>query len=116
MEHPEMYDIADEAGLMILPGWECCDKWEAWSYNEDLSINDPWTSDNYATANASMIHEANMLQSHPSVLGFLVGSDKWPDDTASQLYANALKNADWPNPIVSSAAKSGYSKLFGPGG
>ncbi len=36
LEHPEMYEIADQLGLMVLPGWECCDKWEAWSYNDDL--------------------------------------------------------------------------------
>ena len=24
------YDIADRIGLMVMPGWECCDKWEAW--------------------------------------------------------------------------------------
>jgi exo-1,4-beta-D-glucosaminidase len=30
-EHPELYDIADRLGVMIMAGWECCDKWEAWS-------------------------------------------------------------------------------------
>lgn len=29
-EHPELYDLADKMGLMVLAGWECCDKWEAW--------------------------------------------------------------------------------------
>ena len=29
-EQPELYDIADRIGLMVMPGWECCDKWEAW--------------------------------------------------------------------------------------
>lgn len=28
-EHPELYDLADKMGLMVLAGWECCDKWEA---------------------------------------------------------------------------------------
>ena len=32
MEHPELYEIADRLGLMVMPGWECCDKWEAWKY------------------------------------------------------------------------------------
>jgi exo-1,4-beta-D-glucosaminidase len=32
MEHPELYGIADRLGLMVMPGWECCDKWEAWKY------------------------------------------------------------------------------------
>lgn len=29
-EHPELYDLADKMGMMVLAGWECCDKWEAW--------------------------------------------------------------------------------------
>lgn len=29
-EHPELYELADQLGMMILAGWECCDKWEAW--------------------------------------------------------------------------------------
>ena len=29
-EHPELYDLADRMGLMVLAGWECCDKWEGW--------------------------------------------------------------------------------------
>lgn len=30
-EHSELYDVADRLGLMVMPGWECCDKWEAWT-------------------------------------------------------------------------------------
>lgn len=33
-EHPELYDLADEMGLMVLAGWECCDKWEGWEVPE----------------------------------------------------------------------------------
>jgi len=117
MEHPEMYEIADRLGLMVLPGWECCDKWEAWSYNNDLPKPLPvWTAGDYATANASMRHEGFMLQAHPSVLGFLVGSDYWPDDKATDIYLTALKEAGWQTPIVASAAKAGYPKSLGPGG
>jgi exo-1,4-beta-D-glucosaminidase len=29
-EHPQLYDLADEMGLMVMAGWECCDKWEGW--------------------------------------------------------------------------------------
>lgn len=29
-EHPELYEVADQIGLMVLAGWECCDKWEGW--------------------------------------------------------------------------------------
>jgi exo-1,4-beta-D-glucosaminidase len=27
-EQPELYELADEMGVFIMAGWECCDKWE----------------------------------------------------------------------------------------
>ncbi|KAI0139665.1 glycoside hydrolase family 2 protein [Pestalotiopsis sp. NC0098] len=115
-EHPELYDIADRMGLMVLPGWECCDKWEAWSYNEDLAVKDEWTDDDYSTANASMRHEVAMLQSHPSVLGYLIGSDYWPDDKATAIYLQAFEDFDWQNPIIASASLRGYPEQLGSSG
>ncbi|OAA67351.1 glycoside hydrolase family 2 [Niveomyces insectorum RCEF 264] len=117
MEQPELYAVADRLGLMVLPGWECCDKWEAWPYNDNLPTPVAlWSDADYATANASMRHEAAMQQSHPSLLGFLVGSDFWPDDRATAIYTTALAAAGWQAPIVASAAKAGYPKALGPGG
>ncbi|KAK8055222.1 glycoside hydrolase family 2 protein [Apiospora rasikravindrae] len=116
MEHPELYEVADRLGLMVLPGWECCDKWEAWQYNEDLAVKSDWAAHDYGIANASMRHEAAMLQSHPSLLGFLVGSDYWPDDNATAIYMDAFKSANWQNPIVASASKRSYPAALGPGG
>lgn len=60
-----------------------------------------------------MLHEASMMQTHPSVLAFLVGSDFWPDDRAAQIYVDALHAWDWPNPIIASAAERGYPKILG---
>ncbi|KAI0890665.1 glycoside hydrolase family 2 protein [Annulohypoxylon maeteangense] len=115
-EHPELYDIADRLGIMVLPGWECCDKWEAWKYNEDLAVKSEWTDADYIIANKSMSHEALMQQGHPSVLGYLVGSDYWPDDKAAEMYYYSLKAADWQMPIVASASERGYPKILGPSG
>jgi exo-1,4-beta-D-glucosaminidase len=114
-EQPELYDLADEMGLMILAGWECCDKWEGWSYNDEAE-GLKWSDADYETANKSMRHEAAMMQSHPSLLAFLVGSDFWPDNRATKIYVDALQALDWPNPVIASAAKRGYPKLLGPGG
>ena len=115
-EHPELYQLADEMGLMVMAGWECCDKWEKWPYNEDVTDGELWDDADYAAANASMWHEAAMMQTHPSLLAFLVGSDYWPDDRATQIYVDALDRNDWPNPIIASAAKRGYPELVGPSG
>lgn len=117
MERPELYDIADKLGLMVMPGWECCTKWEAWPYNtEDFSNPPIWDDLDYETANSSMIHEATSLQPHPSILAYLVGSDYWPDDRATGIYVAALLGAHWQTPIISSAAKRGFPKLLGPSG
>ncbi|ROV98096.1 hypothetical protein VMCG_06992 [Cytospora schulzeri] len=117
MEQPELYEICDRLGIMVLPGWECCDKWEAWSYNHDLIPPSPaWSPVDYATANASMRHEAAMLQTHPSVLGFIIGSDIRPDDKATDIYVGGLKASHWDTPIIPSAAKRGYPEGLGPSG
>ncbi|KAL2163781.1 hypothetical protein VTH06DRAFT_5840 [Thermothelomyces fergusii] len=117
-EHPELYAAADRLGVMVMAGWECCDKWEAWSYNGDLAV-DPvpvWDDADHAIARASMAHEARMLQPHPCLLAFLIGSDFWPDDRATAGYLNALRAADWAAPVLASASKRGYPRRTGPGG
>ncbi|KAI0404821.1 family 2 glycoside hydrolase [Xylaria palmicola] len=115
-EHPELYQIADQMGLMVIAGWECCDKWEAWSYNEDLAVKSEWTEKDYVIANASIRHEALMQQNHPSMLGYVVGSDYWPNDRAAQIYVSSINESGWQIPIVASASKRGYPKILGPSG
>ncbi|KAJ4313228.1 hypothetical protein N0V94_007049 [Neodidymelliopsis sp. IMI 364377] len=114
-EHPELYDLADEMGIMLLPGWECCDKWEGWTYNEDGS-GEKWVNADYNTAAKSMAHEAGMMQNHPSVIGFLVGSDYWPDDKATDVYVNTLRGYNWTTPIIASASQNGFPARLGNGG
>ncbi|KAJ6022392.1 uncharacterized protein N7446_012745 [Penicillium canescens] len=114
-EHPELYELADRMGVMVLAGWECCDKWEGWEYNEDAD-GIKWEDPDYLIARASMLHEAEMMQAHPSMLGFLVGSDYWPDDQATEVYLDALQDMDWSNPVIASASMRGYPEALGPSG
>ncbi|KAF2021170.1 glycoside hydrolase family 2 protein [Aaosphaeria arxii CBS 175.79] len=114
-EHPYLYELADELGLMVMTGWECCDKWEGWTYNDEGS-GEKWTDRDYTIANSSMRHEAEMMQHHPSLLAFLVGSDFWPDDRATKIYVDALEAFDWNIPIISSASQRGFPAQLGNGG
>lgn len=114
-EHPALYSLADSLGLMVMAGWECCDKWEGWTYNDEGS-GITFTAPDYIIANNSMRHEAEMMQHHPSMLSFLVGSDFWPDDKATKIYVNALKAFDWNIPIIASASQRGFPALLGNGG
>ncbi|KAK4119767.1 glycoside hydrolase family 2 protein [Parathielavia appendiculata] len=117
-EHPWLYAAADRLGVMILPGWECCDKWEAWEYNADLGVQPVpmWSDADYDIARRSMLHEAGMMQAHASVLGFLIGSDYWPDERATRGYLEAFETVDWEGPVIGSASKRGFSEQTGPSG
>src|SRR5579872_2715525 len=50
LEDARFYDLADREGIMILAGWECCDKWESWA----KTGGEPWDSTDEKVAAASM--------------------------------------------------------------
>jgi exo-1,4-beta-D-glucosaminidase len=101
LENERFYDLADSSGIMILPGWECCDKWEAWS----ATGGEPWDDADLKVAEASMASEARLLRNHPSVIGFLIGSDNAPPPSIAKKYIDILHAAGWQTPIVASASR-----------
>nr|WP_186581589.1 sugar-binding domain-containing protein [Streptomyces sp. BK340] len=110
IEPDEFFGLADRYGVLTLPGWECCDKWEG-QVNGSGETGDEWTAADYPVAKASMAAEAARLRDHPSVISFLIGSDYAPDATIEKNYLDALKAADWPNPVVSSASDRSSPQL-----
>lgn len=110
LENPEFYDLADQLGIMVLPGWECCNKWEAHAGTGGA----PWSEQDYLIARRSMASEARLLRNHPSVVSFQIGSDFAPPGELADLYVNELKAAEWNLPIVSSGA-SEYNNAWASG-
>ncbi|WP_406369401.1 exo-beta-D-glucosaminidase [Streptomyces sp. NBC_00647] len=102
IEPDEFFDLADRHGVLTLPGWECCDKWEGQVNGSETG--DKWTASDYPVAKASMAAEAARLRDHPSVISFLIGSDFAPDATIEKNYLDALKAADWPTPVAAAAS------------
>nr|WSY58086.1 exo-beta-D-glucosaminidase [Streptomyces sp. NBC_00886] len=113
IEPDEFFDLADRYGILTLPGWECCDKWEG-QVNGD-EPGDKWTAADYPVAKASMAAEAARLRDHPSVISFLIGSDFAPDARIEKTYLDALKAADWKIPVVA-AASDNSSPITGSSG
>jgi exo-1,4-beta-D-glucosaminidase len=111
LEDARFYDLADRAGLMILAGWMCCDKWEAAA----KTGGEPWDAADEKVAAASMASEARLLRNHPSVIGFLIGSDNAPPAAVAKMYVDTLKTEDWSLPIVAAAAAQGTTET-GPSG
>jgi exo-1,4-beta-D-glucosaminidase len=95
MERDEFFDLADRQGVLIMPGWTCCDFWEQWK---------KWTPETTKIADASLSDQAVRLRNHPSVFVWLYGSDNPPPAKIETLYLQVLKDAKWPNPTISSAS------------
>lgn len=111
LEDARFYDLADRSGLMVLPGWECCDKWEAAAGTG----GEPWSAADWKVAAASMASEARLLRNHPSVIGFLIGSDNAPTPALATLYVDTLKAEAWDLPIIAAAVPQGTAET-GPSG
>ena len=111
-DRDEFFDKTDRLGILVMPGWICCDAWEHW---------DKWTPETKKIAAASLVDQISRLRNHPSVFVWLYGSDGPPPAEIETMYLDILKNLEWPNPTVSSAAdtptkvtgKSGV-KMTGP--
>jgi len=106
LESNEFFDLADRYGILVMPGWCCCDMWEKW---------DKWTDESYKVATGSLADQIRRLRQHPSVFVWLNGSDNPPPPSVEQMYLDVLKKYDWPNPVVSSAT-SRTTEISGPSG
>lgn len=111
LESQRFYDLADRDGIMILAGWECCDKWESAA----RTGGSPWNADDAKVAEDSMASEARLLRNHPSVIGFLIGSDNAPPPPIAKMYADTLRAADWNLPVIGAAIDQGTAET-GPSG
>jgi exo-1,4-beta-D-glucosaminidase len=103
LENDRFYDLADRNGIMVLAGWECCDKWEAAAKTGGL----PWNDADMRVAQASMESEARLLRNHPSVIGFFIGSDHAPPPALSKMYTDTLHAEGWTLPVISAAVPEG---------
>jgi exo-1,4-beta-D-glucosaminidase len=111
LQDARFYDLADRNGIMVLAGWECCDKWESWA----KTGGEPWDPADEKVAAASMTSAARLLRNHPSVVGFLIGSDNAPPPVVARMYVDNLHAADWPLPIIAAASDQGTAET-GPSG
>ncbi len=108
IEPDEFFDLADELGVLTMPGWECCDKWEGGSGGEN---GQPWNDADHAIAKRSMTGEAERLRDHPSVISFHIGSDFAPNGTIEKGYLDALNAADWATPVIPAASAKSSPQL-----
>jgi len=96
-DRDEFFDKTDRLGLLVMPGWICCDSWERWKH---------WTPETKTIAAASLVDQISRLRNHPSVFVWFYGSDNPPPPDIENMYLGILKDLEWPNPTVSSASET----------
>lgn len=106
LESDEFYDLADRHGILLMPGWCCCDQWEMW---------DKWDDEDYRVAPASLRDQALRLRNHPSVLVWMNGSDFAPPVKVERSYLDVLSQCEWTKPVLSNATEA-HGPLSGPSG
>jgi exo-1,4-beta-D-glucosaminidase len=95
IDREEFYEKTDRLGILVMPGWTCCDAWEKWS---------SWKEEQHKIAAESLRSQIRILRNHPSVFVWLYGSDGPPPANVEKMYLGILKDLNWPNPSISSAS------------
>jgi len=106
LEDDHFLDLTDREGLLVMPGWCCCDFWEKW---------DAWTDEHLPVAVASLRDQVLRLRGRASVFTWLNGSDGPPPARVESAYLDVLRELGFPNPVVSSATEK-KAELSGPSG
>jgi exo-1,4-beta-D-glucosaminidase len=106
IDREEFYEKTDRLGILVMPGWTCCDAWEKWSN---------WKQEQHKIAAESLRSQIRVLRNHPSVFVWLYGSDGPPPANVEKMYLGILKELNWPNPSVSSASATATT-VTGPSG
>jgi exo-1,4-beta-D-glucosaminidase len=112
LDREEFFEKTDRLGILVMPGWTCCDAWEKWAN---------WQAEQHKVAMESLTCQIRIIRKHPSVFVWLNGSDNPPPADVEKSYLDTLKRLEWPNPVLSSATgktatlsgKSGV-KMTGP--
>jgi exo-1,4-beta-D-glucosaminidase len=106
LEDDHFLDLTDREGLLVMPGWCCCDFWEKW---------DEWTDEHLPVAVASLRDQILRLRGRASVFTWLNGSDGPPPAKVEKAYLDVLHSLGFPNPVVSSATEK-KAEYSGPSG
>jgi len=106
LESDDFYDLADRLGVLLMPGWCCCDQWEMW---------DKWDAEDHRVSRASLEDQIKRIRNHPSLLVWLNGSDFPPPADVERSYLDALHSCEWQRPVLSNATDT-PGPLTGPTG
>lgn len=91
-EDEHFLNVADQQGIMLMPGLPCCDHWEQWK---------EWNEEDFNIAPKMLRDQIRRFRNHPSALTWLNGDDNPPPPDVEKAYIKVLEEENWPNPYQS---------------
>jgi exo-1,4-beta-D-glucosaminidase len=114
----QLYELADRMGILVMTGFSC--QWEWPEYLQGVQESDgskpfggPFKPKDIALAEGYLRDQARYLRNHPSLLAWVIGSDKEPYPEVEKRYRALLAEEDPTRPILVSA-KGWVSPVSGP--
>jgi exo-1,4-beta-D-glucosaminidase len=91
----ELYDLADQMGLVLMPGFVCCSRWQS---------DNAWSTEETTVAYNSLDSQIRNLRAHASAFVFAFGSDQPPLAAHLTQYQTIATNLHWQNPTLDNVA------------
>jgi exo-1,4-beta-D-glucosaminidase len=110
----DIYDLCDRYGMLAMVGWSCQWEWEEYLGKVCGEFGGIETPEEKQLALSSFGDQVRWLRNHPSVMVWMVGSDKCPDPDLEKQYAELFRTLD-NRPYLASAGTR-VSSYSGPTG
>jgi exo-1,4-beta-D-glucosaminidase len=111
----QLYDLADENGLFIMAGFSCQWEWKDYIGKPCDDFGGFKSEEDMALATNYLHDQVLWLRNHPSILMWVVGSDKLPRPELERKYDTLLAQIDPTRPVLKTCGDD-TSQVSGPSG
>ncbi len=109
---PELYNLCDRYGILLMAGWSCQWEWENYLGKADDDFGGVKTPDDMDLVAQYLQDQVLLWRNHPSIFVWMLGSDKLPRPELEKKYNQILETYDPTRPAVM-AAKGLRSEISG---
>jgi exo-1,4-beta-D-glucosaminidase len=114
-ESQQLYDLADQYGLLIMVGWSCQWEWTGQLGKECDNFGGLKSEADMELATNYLRDQVLWLRGHPSILMWVVGSDLLPRPELEKRYDALFTQIDPTRPVLTTCGGH-TSKVSGPSG
>ncbi|MDR3666256.1 MAG: glycoside hydrolase family 2 TIM barrel-domain containing protein [Ignavibacteriaceae bacterium] len=105
-----LYNAADENGILIMTGWSCQWDWKEYCGREETQYSCVSLPKDIELQSLAFNRQVIWLRNHPSILAWVLGSDKYPNPELMKKITEYLNRTDTTRPRLLSAAGIKFTK------